>query len=153
MSMSKRVSVSLLSIIFLVALVSAIPVEAKTPIRWDVTAEYVGYYTYPDWVGEILGEDATIGMFISEVVFLSNGQKLVVDWWIDFIDGGHLEGTVHGFFVYETHNYLYDGGQYVLNGKVTDTSPDWSHLNGRNVHIMGIITPWPWFTEGTCQIN
>ncbi|MFX0053311.1 MAG: hypothetical protein ACFFAD_00165 [Candidatus Hermodarchaeota archaeon] len=148
--MSKRVGVGLLSIIFLVALVSAMPVEAKTPIRWDISAMFVGNAT---WLGEIIGEDATAGIFSSEIVFLSNGQKMVSEWWIDFIDGGYIKGTAHGFFVYETNSNILDGGKYVLNGKVTFTSPDWSHLNGRNVHVMGIITPFPFFTEATIQIN
>lgn len=151
MSVSKRVGVGLLSIIFLMALVSAMPVEAKTPIRWDVSAKYVGNAT---WLGVVIGEDATAGIFSSEIVLLSNGQKMVSDWWIQF-DGGYIKGTSHGFLVYETHNSLLDGGKYVLNGKVTETSPDWSHLNGRNVHVMGIITPTPQtlITEATIQIN
>ena len=148
---SKRVSVGLLSLVFLLALVSASPVQAKTPIRWDYTANYVATPT-TDWFGEI-GENGEIGIWIYDFQFLSNGQKLAMNWWIDFDDGGHLEGTAHGFFVYETHDYLYDGGRYVANGKVTDTSPDWSHLQGRNVHIMGYIAPWFSMTEGIFQIN
>lgn len=151
MSLSKRVSVGLLSLVFLLALVSASPVQAKTPIRWDFAARYVPTPT-TDWIGEI-GEDAEIGMFITDVVFLSNGQKLAIDWWINFDGGGHLEGTAHGFFVYETHDYVLDGGQYVLNGEVTGTSTEWSHLLGRNVHIMGYVAPWFSITEGVLQIN
>lgn len=153
MSMSKRVGVAVIGTIFLVALVSAVPVEAKTPIRWDYVADYIGYYSYPDWYGELVGENAEIGIFITDVVFLSNGQKLDAIWWIEFDDGEYLEGTMKGFFVYTTHDNLYDGGQYVLNGEVTDTSPDWSDWNGRNVHVMGFVTPWPWVTNGVFQIN
>jgi hypothetical protein len=56
-------------------------------------------------------------------------------------------------FVYATHGSGIDGGDAVFNGKVTDTSQDWSEWYNRNVHGNGIISPWPWVATGLFQIN
>ena len=153
---SKRVSVGLLSLVFLLALVSASPVAAKVPLRWNISAVYYGGVGgYPDWYGEIVTDDGIHGefsMWITDAIFLSNGQKLQADWYIDWGNDQYLEGNVKGTFVYATHDYLYDGGDYVCNGFVTGASLECSDLDGRNVHIMGHITPY-WTTEAMFQIN
>jgi hypothetical protein len=145
---SKRVGVGLLSLVFLLALVSATPVVAKTPLR----LEYNASYTFePEWTGEILRDDGTSGIIrfdVIEWVDLPKVQKSSGIWSIEWDDGGYLEGTQRGI-----SNWL--SGDYVFNGQITETSDDLAQLNGRNVHIMGTIDMsfFPYTTTGIFQIN
>ena len=143
---SKRVSVGLLSLIFLLALVSAMPVEAKVPLRWEYTANY----TFdPEWTGVILSDDSssgTIYLDIIEAIDLPDVQHFTGIWQIDWGDDGYIEGVFKGKVVWSE-------GEYVINGQVTETSDNWAHLNGRNIHIMGIIDLSVWTTHGSFQIN
>jgi len=153
-NMSRRVGVALMSIIFLVALVSALPVEAKVPLRWEGIAAYDGVVT---WNGDIVREDGghgTLTWTALESVFLPNVQHSSSFWRIDWDDGEYIEGTAEGTWAYNVvpHDYFY-GGDYVFNGEVTSASSDWSHLVGRNVHIKGYVTTWPWTTHAVFQIN
>ena len=151
---SKRVGVGVLSLMFLLALVSASPVVAKVPLRWDVSAAYDGVVT---WNGDVYAEDGSHGVFtltVLDAVFLSNVQHSICIWRIDWGDDVYIEGTALGTFVYTTTPLnMMDGGDYVFNGEVTYASPEWSYLVGRNTHVMGHVTPWPWTTEGVLQIN
>ena len=154
---SKRVGVGLLGLMFMLALVSATPVEAKVPQLWEASAVYYGGYGgYPDWYGDVWTEDGLHGIFnwiILDVTFLSNVQHYDSFWWIEWDDGGLVEGTATGKLVYTTTpHYVLDGGDYVFNGKVTYASSDWSYVDGRNVHIMGHVTPY-WTTTAVIQIN
>jgi len=151
---SKRVGVGLLSMLFMLALVSAMPVEAKVPLRWEGTATYDGMVT---WNGDIIREDGghgTLTWSSLDSVFLSNVQHSSSSWRIDWDDDGYIEGTAEGTWVYNVvpHDYFY-GGDYVYNGKVTGASSDWADLVGRKVHIMGHVSPWWWTTEAVFQIN
>lgn len=143
---SKKLGVGLLSLVFLLALVFATPVEAMTPLRWDY---YASYTFEPEWTGSILRDDGVSGTLCLDVVewvFLPEVQKFNGIWWIIWDDGGYLEGNHHGTEVYVS-------GDYVINGKVTETSDDLNHLNGRNVHIMGNIDFSFYTTTGQFQIN
>jgi hypothetical protein len=140
MSMSKKVSVGLLSIVFLVALVSAVPVDAKKPYRWYSESYYTGD---PEWTGEIWTEDGKHGAFYWDnnndaYIFLGpegdKVQKFSGIWWILWDDesgGGYIEGTHKG-------SYTYAIMQFTINGWVTDTSDDWSHVDGRKIHTVGV---------------
>ena len=131
-AISKRVGVGLLSMIFLLALVSAMPVEAKTPLRWEYTANYT---FEPEWTGVIVfddGSSGTITLDIIDWIDLKNVQHFDGIWSITWDDGGYIKGTQGGKLVHSTSDY-------VINGKVTETSDNREHLNGRNIHIMGFI--------------
>jgi len=148
---SKRVSVGLLSLIFLLALVSAMPVEAKTPLRWEVTAEYTGFTTDIEWTGVILRDDGVSGIIyldIIDIVDLTNVQHFAGIWQIDWGEGEYIVGSFKGQMVWSE-------SEYVFNGQITETSDNWAHLNGRNVHCMGIVdySPWPFVTNAIFQIN
>ena len=152
-NLTKRLSVGLLGLVFLLALTSVSPVEARVPMRWDVTVAYLGGIY---WDGDIWREDRSHGdfsMVLTDYTLLSNGQKIAIVWLIEWDDGGYLQGTFKGTYVYTTHEYGLDGGDVVGNGKVTDTSPELSELDGRPVHVMASICPWPWIAEGVFQIN
>ncbi len=136
-SISKKVSVGLLSLIFLVALVSAVPVDAKKPYRWYSES----YYTVdPEWTGDIWTEEGEHGTFYwqnddTAYIFLGPDgmkvQKFSGIWWIDWDDDGYIQGTHKG-------SYTYAIMQFTINGWVTDTSDDWSHVDGRKIHTVGI---------------
>jgi hypothetical protein len=152
-NVTKKLCVGLLSLVFLFVLVSATPVEAKVPLRWEHSVSYMGGIY---WEGDIWTEDGSHGDFswqLTDYVILSNLQKLSVIWRIEWDGGGYIEGTLDGIFVFETHEYGLDGGYCVGNGKVTDTSADWSHVYGRIAHLDSYICPWPWVAEGIFQIN
>lgn len=137
MNTSKRASVVLLSVIFLIALVSAVPVDAKKPYRWYSESYYTGY---PEWTGEIWTEEGEHGTFYWDnnddaYIFLGTDgmkvQKFSGIWWIDWDDGGYIQGT-------HKESYTYAIMQFTINGWVTDTSDDWSHVDGHKIHTVGI---------------
>ena len=143
---SKRASVVFLSLIFLLTLVSAMPVEAKVPLRWEFSCNYSGI---PTWTGEIIRDDGIKGDFYQDIlvaIWMGNVQHFSGVWWIDWDDGGHIEGTQKGSFTYAIN-------QYTVNGWITETSSDWSHLDGRKIHTIGIIDWSLGYTEGVYQIN
>jgi hypothetical protein len=151
-SISKRASVVMLSFVFLVALVSAVPVEAKEPYRWLVVSDYTGD---PEWTGVVTTEDGKQGTFIwdnnnDNYIFLGPAgdkvQKFSGIWWIDWYDGGHIEGVHKGSFTYAI-------GQFTINGWVTDTSADWAHIDGRKIHTVGIADFVTFHSEAIFQIN
>ena len=155
MSTSKRVSVALLSIIFLVALVSAVPVEAKKDFsvyRWWTEYTYTGV---PEWTGEVWTEDGEHGAMYwdnddSAYIFLGpegdKVQKFAGIWWIEWDDGDYIEGTHKGSYAYATVTPI-------INGEITIATGDWSLLLGRHVKTFSSIN-WETYTiEGWFQIN
>jgi len=158
MSMSKRIGVAVISIIFLVALVSAVPVEAKKDFsvyRWwnECYYNFDPAYTY-EWKGRIWTEDGEQGTFYWDNLgyfFLgpegdAKVQKFWGIWWIDWDDGGYIEGTHYGSFAYAID-------QYTINGHITVTSEDWSFLDGRKIHTVSNVDWIEMYSEGFCQIN
>lgn len=145
---SKRLGVCILSMVFLLALVSAMPVQAKTPLRW----EYSAIQTFdPLWTGDIVSDDGVSGTIILDVIWwidLNNVEHFSGIWYITWDGGGYLKGTQAGKLVFST-------GAYIINGQVTETSDNWDYVNGRNIHIMGSIdySTWPLETTGMFQIN
>jgi hypothetical protein len=149
MRMSKRVSVGLLSIIFLVALVSAMPVEAKKGFsvhKWwsevnmmDMTGhiwtggpngKYDGLRGTIHWDNQgwiFLGPDASPTNYVM--------QKFWGEWWIDFdLDDGivDIRGTHKGIFNPTT-------SQSTVNGRITEATGVWSYLEGGMMHSIGYI--------------
>ena len=152
-NISKKLSMGFLCLMLLLVLISANPVEAKVPLRWEYSMVYQGGI---HWQGDIYTADGMHGDFtwiLTDYEMKSNGQKLSLIWMIEWDDGSYIVGNMDGTFVYETHEYGLDGGTFVGNGAVTDTSTEWSEVYGRNVHIDGDVCPWPWIAEGVFQIN
>ncbi|MHA2356219.1 MAG: hypothetical protein ACXADC_13645 [Candidatus Thorarchaeota archaeon] len=156
MSMSKRVGVGLLSIIFLVALVSAMPVDAKNFSKYRWWSE--SYYTWdPEWTGDVWTHEGLHGIFVWDndngaYRFLgpdgNSVQKFSGVWSVDFGGDGviDIQGTHKGSFTYALN-------QYTINGQITYTSAEWSHLDGRKVHTVGNVD-WDSLTSNTWfQIN
>jgi hypothetical protein len=158
--MSKRVGVAVISIIFLVALVSAVPVDAKKGFsvhRWwsEVYYNFDPAFTY-EWKGDIWTEDGKHGTIYWDntgVKFLgpegSKEQKFWGVWWIDWDDefgGGYIEGTHDGSFTYAIM-------QCTINGRITETSDDWSYLDGRKIHTVSYVDFGNFVIEHYLQIN
>ncbi|MHA2381210.1 MAG: hypothetical protein ACXACT_01480 [Candidatus Thorarchaeota archaeon] len=147
MNVSKRVSVGLLSIVFIVALVSAVPVDAKKPFsvyRWysEVTYDLAGDYDW-EWSGDIWAgekEQAEHGtIYWDNFGFFDRGpedngkvQKYWGKWWIIWDDGDYIEGTHEGSAPYVIF-------QSNIKGKITFADGDWSHLEGRNMHSLSRV--------------
>ncbi|MHA2024322.1 MAG: hypothetical protein ACW98U_00355 [Candidatus Thorarchaeota archaeon] len=165
MSISKKVAVGLLSIVFLVALVSAVPVDANkgfSKYRWWSELWYTGY---PEWTGEIWtgGPDDIYGGQHGMVYWDNDDdayrflgpdgesvQKFSGKWWIIWDDGGYIEGTHKGSYSYAT-------ATPIINGHITLVEAgedyDWSFLLGRKIKTFSSID-WDTFTiEGYSQIN
>ncbi len=140
------IGVGLLTLIFIFALVPAVPVEANVPLRCDFAA----HYTFePEWTGDIWSEDGTHGILILDIIEwrdLPDVQHFSGDWSITWDDGEYLTGAQKGKVVWLT-------GDFVLNGKVSETSSEWTHLDGRNVHVMGYIDTTWWNSYGVFQFN
>lgn len=147
MSMSKRVGVAVISIIFLVALVSAVPVDAKKPFsvyRWysEVTFDLADLYEW-EWSGYIWAgekdqaERGTIYWDNFDTLELGpEGNKKVQKywgkWWIIWEDGDYIEGTHEGSAPYVIF-------QSNIKGKITMATGGWSHLEGRNMHSLSRV--------------
>ena len=156
MSMSKRIGVAAISIIFLVALVSAVPVEAKkgfSVYRWwsevsifDMTGKI--WTGGPD--GKYDGLEGTIHWDNQGGIYLGPAgdkvQKFWGEWWIMWEDGGHIKGTHDGSFAYAI-------SQSTVNGRITEATGDWSYLEGRNMHSLGFIDFSVFRLEYYLQIN
>ncbi|MGY5878856.1 MAG: hypothetical protein RTV31_01340 [Candidatus Thorarchaeota archaeon] len=145
---SKKAGVSILSLIFLIALISAVPVEAKVPCRWDISANYT---FEPEWTGTVTREDGTSGIITLDIINwedLNYIQKSDGIWRIEWDGGEYIEGTHHG-------KVSWKSGDYVANGYVTETSDAWAHLNDRQIHIMGNIdlSSFPYSCTAIMQIN
>jgi hypothetical protein len=164
MSKSKRIGVAIVSIIFLVALVSAVPVDAKKGFsthRWwsevslmDMNGDiwtggpegkYDGLHGTIHWDNQgaiYLGPEGRLPYLYPD----AKVQKFWGEWWIDWDGGDHIEGTHDGSFTYAI-------SQSTVNGRVTETTGDWSYLEGRSMHSLGYID-WNKFTlEYYIQIN
>ena len=165
MSMSKKVGVAVVSIIFLVALISAVPVDANKGFSvyrwWNESNVNLPPWSEenPTWIGEIWTEDGEHGNFYwfnHGAIFLgpeddSKVQKFWGEWWIDWDDGSHIHGTHEGSFTYAI-------SQYTINGRVTMATMQWDDLVGRKMHTVGIVD-WTGgiygigYSEGYLQIN
>ena len=139
--MSRKMSVGLLSLVFLVTLVAIVPVpvEAKKPIKWWQECHF-NYPTFkPTWVGDIWREDGSHGDFywdnLGYVVLGPDGDKVQHFWgvWgIDWDDSGYIEGTHKGTFTYSIN-------QANIVGRITGTSDGWSHLMDCKIHTLSPV--------------
>ncbi len=129
---SKSVFVVLLGLMFMLTLVSAMPVEAKKPLRWELNASY----TFdPEWTGVVLRDDGSSGIIYLDIITyvdLPDVQHFTGIIQIEWDGGGgYIEGTFAGKVVWSE-------GRYVINGQITVTSDNWAHLNGRNTDCVSM---------------
>ena len=160
--MSKRVGVAVISIIFLVALVSAVPVDAKKGFskhRWwsEVYYNFNPDFTY-EWKGDIWTGDE--GESVHGTIYWDNlgaiwlgpagdkVQKFWGVWWIDF--GSDDIVDVYG---YHDGSFTYAIMQCTINGHITETSDDWSYLDGRKIHTVSFVDFVNFYIEHYLQIN
>jgi hypothetical protein len=165
-SMSKRVGVAVVSIIFLVALVSAVPVDAKKGFsaeRWWSEVYWTGV---PNWTGDIWtgekgeGTHGTIYWDNHGAIWLgpegrlpypypsAKVQKFWGVWWIDFGSDGTVD--IYG---YHDGSFTYAIMQCTINGHVTETSDDWSNFDGRKIHTVNFVDMASGYIEHYLQIN
>lgn len=139
----KRLGVILLSLVFMVSLVSATRVDAARPYRWEM-ASSVNLPPWsidnPTWVGDIWNDEGEHGDFYwynEGAYFLGPEDDPKVQqfwgiWWIDWDDGSHIQGTHDGTFVYAI-------SQYTINGRITVATGEWSVLVGHRIHTVGFV--------------
>jgi len=155
MKMIKVIGVAVVSIIFLVALVSAVPVDAKKDFsvyRWWTEYSYTGS---PEWTGEVWTEEGEHGAmywdnYDDAYIFLGpegdKVQKFEGIWWIEWDDGDYIGGTHEGSYSYATDTPI-------INGRITAATGDWSFLLGRKVKTFSSINWATYSIEGYFQIN
>ncbi|MFW9964331.1 MAG: hypothetical protein ACFFCX_12245 [Candidatus Sifarchaeia archaeon] len=174
MSMSKRIGVAVISIIFLVALVSAVPVDANkgfSKYRWWSELWYTGY---PEWTGHIWtgGLDDKYGGKHGMVYWDNDDdlyrflgpegqspfwyddykvQQFSGKWWIIWDDGGYMEGTHKGSYSVATDTPI-------INGRITvvetpEGAYDWSFLLGLKIKTFSSINWATGTIDGYSQIN
>jgi hypothetical protein len=160
MNMSKRIGVAVVSFIFLVALVSAVPVAAEKPFsvhRWWSEVYWTGYpISDIEWTGDIWTEDGEHGtIYWDNFGFYLLGpennpkvQKFWGVWWIDF----GSDGTVD-IFGYHDGSFTFAIMQCIINGHVTETSDDWSDFDGRKIHTVNFVDMASGYIEHFLQFN
>ena len=145
MKVSKNIGVAIVSIIFLVALVSAMPVDAKKDFsvqRWWSEVYWTGHLGYIEWTGNIWTEDDVHGTiywdnFDSFLLGPADNpkiQKFWGAWWIDFGSDGTID--ISG---YHSGTFTFAIMQCVINGHITQTSADWSSFDGRKIHTVNFV--------------
>lgn len=155
---SKRVFVSSLSIVFLVALVSVVPVNAHKPYRWWNESYLNAPTLNPTWIGDIWTEGLHGGIH-GELVWNNTGaiflgpdglstQKFWGFWWIDFDVDGEVD-----ILGYHDGSFTYARNQYTINGRVTYTSEAWEHMIGWKIHTVGFVDWELGYSEGYIQFN
>jgi len=145
--MNKKMSVVILTLALALALVPILPVQAKKPLRLEISGELAPF----GWEGVIHG-----GPFDGYTVL----------WIIDF-DNYELKGQV-GFFqevweIYDGDTLIlagydegvtrYKNGKFTGNGRVTYATPEWAHLLGSKEHLSGTADFTTWTFTGRIQIN
>ncbi|MFW9909368.1 MAG: hypothetical protein ACFFEF_12400 [Candidatus Thorarchaeota archaeon] len=158
MNMSRKIGVAVISIVFLVALVSAVPVEAKKDFsvyRWWTVFNYT---ESPEWTGEIWtegtsgGEHGTMYWDNDDDAYRFLGpdgesvQKFSGIWWIIWDSGATIKGTHKGSWSYATVTPI-------INGRITEATGEWSYLEGRIVHTDCIIYLETFTIDGYFVIN
>lgn len=158
--MANKIGVAVISMIFLVALVSAAPVSAKKDFsvyRWWTEYHWTGT---PEWTGDVWtggpngkydGEHGAMYWDNDNALTQFLGpegdkvQKFSGKWWIVWDDGSYIEGTHNGSYSYATVTPI-------INGRITVATGDWSYLLGRNVKTFSDID-WATYTiQGYFQI-
>jgi hypothetical protein len=140
MTVGKRTSVALLTLVFVIALMYATPATAKKPLRWD-TYCWIQIPPWspehPTWAGDVWNEDGGHGSFYwfntgAKMYKNENMQKFWGIWWVDWDNGSYVQGTHDGSFTYAIN-------QYTVNGRVVVATHQWADLVGRKIHTVGIV--------------
>jgi len=132
-----RKSIILLTLALSLALVAAVPVQAKRPFEGSMDLNF--YLENPIWRGTITG-DISGNMYFTNVGTGKQGNQepgkaihFGEEWLItDESDVMLLTGTDEGV--------VSPNSEYRMNGVVTDASEEYADLIGRNVHMSGYIT-------------
>jgi len=160
MKMIKTISVAVVSIIFFVALVSAVPVDAKKDFsvhRWWSEVNWTGApISDIEWTGTIWTEDGTegtiywdnFGFFLLGPEDAPKVQKFWGAWWIDFGSDGTVD--IYG---YHDGSFTFAIMQCIINGHITQTSDDWSAFDGRKMHTVNFVDMASGYIEHYLQIN
>lgn len=147
--MNKKLRIIILAIALTLALVPIISVEAKKPLRLEVSGELASY----GWIGTIHGgplDGHTMKWIIDFENYELKGQVgLFQEVW-EIYDGDTL--VLAG---YDTGVTRYKNGKFTGNGRVTYATTEWAHLIGSKEHISGTadFTTTPWSFTGMVQIN
>lgn len=158
MMFSRKVSVAVLALVFMVALVYATPVQAKDIIRW----EYYDKMNVPipeppghTLDGEIWGEDVNGNPVHGDFYWVNTGRFYAGEtvhmygyWGIDWGQDGSTD--ISGM---HTGVWVLSNNRVNVRGTVTAASPGWTHLIGRNVHTVVTMDMTTLTISGIFQIN
>lgn len=135
MIVNRKVGVAALTLVFMVALVYATPVQAAKIIRWDYCVTMPVFPAppppTPTLIGWIKGDGMEGDMYWVNTgrFFAGETVHLYGYWWIEWEDDSMIEGTHTGVWVLSNNRLN-------ARGVVTDASPKWSDLIGRNIHTV-----------------
>ncbi len=145
----RKATVAILTLVFMVALVYAVPVDAKEPIRW----EYLEFMTglappEPTLDGEIWGDGMHGRMYWVNTGRFFAGKTIHMSgyWVIEWDDDTTIRGSHTGVWSLSKN-------RVTVNGIVTDASPLWAFLIGRNVHSSETFDMQTMSIGGIFQIN
>ncbi len=164
-----------LLIVFALLLTPALTAHAEQPLYGEMDLEFnLGWPgpnpVIPDWVGTVTIDGVQYGMaffnigtgkpfvdpFVGKVVFF--GEVWVIYEWMSF--NFETQELLHGDVLLWGDDQGVTGlanGKYRMNGGVHGAFEHFAELQGRNVHMSGIIEFYPFgaphFAPGTFRIN
>ncbi len=152
MIVSRRLGVAVLTLVFMVALVYATPVQAKVPLRWEYNVTMPVFPAPPPPQPTLVGWAKGDGME-GDMYWVNTGRfyagetvHLYGYWWIEWEDGSVVEGTHSGVWVFATN-------RVIANGVVTAADPGYEYLIGRHIHTNEIFSFETMSIGGIFQIN
>jgi len=171
----------LLALAFTLALVPAIPAQAKKPLTGTADVEFNLLWPgpqleIPDWVGTITIDGTEYGIaffWIATGKAFEVGRGMasffqevwrIYDWMTFDFETQELDYGQILLWGYDTGVVSLQNSKYRMNGNVEEAIGDFAVWQGRNVHISGIIewqeieTPEgpviaPHYAPGTFRIN
>lgn len=152
MIVSRRVGVAVLTLVFVVALVYATPVQANKIVRWEYSVTMTAFPAppppQPTLAGWVKGDGMDGDMYWVNTgrFFAGETIHLYGYWWIEWEDGSVIKGT---------HTAVWALSNNLLNarGVVTAATPGYAHLIGRNIHTVEIFSMQTFSIGGIFQIN
>lgn len=142
--------ITLLALAFTLALVPAIPAQAKKPlncelymeVNWDGPPWGPEPYT---WMGTVWGDiNGDFYVILREAIFPGMDAHGMVKTE-HFVEEWIIENTTEGWMIggFDEGVWSIANLKWVANGRVTSATGPWSHLVGSNMQYSGTTTEFP----------